>query len=771
MTDRPAAARIAARIEIAGAVQGVGFRPHLHRLAAELGLGGVVRNTAAGVAVEIEGPPGAVDAFIARVGPEAPPLAVVTAVATAPIPPAGRTAFEIRHSVVDGPKSALVLPDIAPCADCLREMADPADRRHRYPFTNCTHCGPRFSIVLGIPYDRANTTMRGFELCAACRAEYRDPADRRFHAQPVACPACGPQLAWWDADGRTRATRDDALRAAVDALRAGGIVAMKGVGGFHLLCDAANPEAVARLRARKHRDEKPFALLYPSLEAVARDARVYATEAALLRAPEAPIVLLARGPGAGALADGVAPGVDTLGAMLPPSPLHHLLAGDFGGPLVATSGNLAEEPLCTRRTEALERLRGIADHFLVHDRPIARPVDDSIARVIDGDPALLRRARGYAPLPVPLAWEGPPVLAVGAHLKGCVALGRGCDVFLSQHLGDLDGAAARDGFERVIGDLEALFDIRPEAVAHDLHPDYAGTRHALATGLPRVPVQHHRAHACALLAERRLDGPILAVSWDGVGLGDDGLPWGGEFFHADWARCVRVAALRAFPLPGGDAAAREPRRAALGLLYAADPTGFLERLPPAWRRAWPRQERAALVRMLERGLQSPRTTSAGRLFDAVAALLGLADRNAYEGQAAMRVEQAAARAAKPRDLPPIALRDAGEYLELDWAPMLDGLLDGLARGVPADALARGFHAALAGAVVAVARRVGLREVGLTGGCFQNALLCAETAGRLRDAGFHPHRHRLVPPNDGGVALGQAAWAMRKERNDVPRGAG
>lgn len=767
MNRVPTAALAAVQVEIEGAVQGVGFRPHLHRLASELGLAGEVRNTAAGVLVEVEGMPDAVAAFVDRVVSEAPPLALVTRMQTESVAPLGRAGFEIRHSLVEGPKTALVLPDIAPCADCLREMADPANRRHRYPFTNCTHCGPRYTIILGIPYDRANTTMRAFPLCADCRGEYEDPANRRFHAQPVACPACGPSLEWWDTDGRVLETRDAALAATVAALRAGEVVALKGVGGFHLLCDAANPDAVARLRARKHRDEKPFALLYADLACLQRDAEVDPIEAALLHAPEAPIVLLARRDGAAALAPGVAPGVDTLGAMLPPSPLHHLIARDFGGPLVATSGNLAEEPLCTRRAEALDRLGGIADHFLMHNRPIARPVDDSIVRVIDGQPTILRRARGYAPLPVILAAAGPPVLAVGAHMKGCVALGTGRNVFLSQHLGDLDSVAARDGFEHAVADLTRLFEVRPAAVAHDLHPDYASTRHAMSLDGPRVPVQHHRAHAYALMAEHQLEGPLLAVAWDGVGLGDDGLPWGGEFFRADWGGCVRVAALRPFPLPGGDAAAREPRRAALGLLHALDPARCWDLAPPALRAAWSDTPPRALLQMLDRGLQSPRTTSVGRLFDAVAALLGIARHNAFEGQAAMRLEQAAVRAA-PAPLPAFSLRGSGEYRELDWAAPLAGLLRGVADGVPPDALARGFHGALADAVCNVARATGLPDVGLSGGCFQNALLCTETAARLRDAGFRVHRHRLVPPNDGGIALGQAAWAMRQEISHVPR---
>ncbi len=727
------------RLRIFGAVQGVGFRPFVYRLAEALALAGWVQNTRQGVIVEVEGMPTVLATFQRRLVDEKPVSAALYSLEPTLLDLAGYTGFDIRPSDDTGDAVTLILPDIALCDACRTELFTPADRRYRYPFINCTHCGPRFSIVTALPYDRPNTTMRGFTMCPACAAEYHDPADRRFHAQPVACPACGPQLALWDAAGKPLATRDDALRAAVDALRGGQIVAVKGLGGFQLLVDARDADAVARLRTRKAREEKPFAVMAPSLDAARALCAVSDDEARLLTGPAAPIVLLDRR--ADVLAHNLAPGNPTLGVMLPYTPLHALLLDALGFPVVATSGNRAEEPICIDEHEALDRLAGIADLFLVHDRPIHRHVDDSIARIVDGRELLLRRARGYAPLPVALPGALPPVLAVGGHLKSTVALAVGPHAIVSQHIGDLESAPAADAFTRVIADLEACYGVTPTTVACDMHPDYRSTQYARARGLPMVPVQHHLAHVLACVHEHGLTGPLLGVAWDGTGFGPDGTIWGGEFFALDDATVCRVAHLRPFPLPGGEAAVREPRRSALGLLHAWGGAGT----PPAG--AFTDAERAALGGMLARGVNCPRTSSVGRLFDAVASLLDLRQVNRFEGQAAMALEFAAV---PTDDGYPMPLVDD----VLGWAPLLAALCADIAAGVSAGVCAGRFQAALAGAIVAMAAQYGAERVLLTGGCFLNRSLLEQSIAFLRRAGHLPYWPQRIPPNDGALALGQ-----------------
>lgn len=735
-------------------MQGVGFRPFVYRLARELSLGGTVSNTPAGVTIEVEGPSAVVEVFFHRLETEKPPLSVIASVDRNALPANGVAEFHIVHSTVEGTVAAHVLPDIATCPDCLREVRDPSDRRYRYPFTNCTNCGPRFSIIQRLPYDRPNTSMAGFAMCAACRAEYDDPADRRFHAQPTACPECGPQLALWDREGAEQATRHEALVAAADAIRAGKAVGVKGLGGFHLVVDACNETAVHMLHERKQRKEKPFALMYPGIDMVRRDCVVSDTDARLLAMPEAPIVLLPR-TGEGPVAPSVAPGSPDLGVMLPYTPLHHLLLDELGSPVVATSGNLSEEPICIDEHEAVRTLGGLADCLLVHDRPIVRHVDDSIVRVVAGREMVLRRARGFAPLPIRVAKPGPVTLAVGAHLKNTVALGKGRDVFISQHIGDLEAVSAHAAHERVAADLKLLFDASPSRVAADLHPDYLSTKHARSLGLPVIGVQHHHAHVVACMAEHGLTDPVLGVSWDGSGYGPDGTIWGGEFLRADARGFDRVAHLHPFRLPGGEAAVKEPRRSALGLLWELPEVARDNALPCM--AAFTDVERANLVRLMERGLNAPVSTSAGRLFDGVAALLGLRQVSRFEGQAAMALEYAA------RDAE-AALLDAAMTLDgttLDWRPLVAALAEAMTGGAGTGALAHAFHEALVEGIVMVAGRTGLADVVLTGGCFQNALLTEHAAARLRAEGFTPHWHRLVPPNDGGVALGQAVVAMEK----------
>ena len=758
------------RVEVRGAVQGVGFRPFVYRLASELGLAGWVVNDTRGVFIEVEGERATLEGFRRRLAAEAPPQSAIHSIEHAWLPPAGLGAFEIRHGDGGGEKRAVLLADMATCADCLAETLAPDGRRRRYPFTNCTNCGPRYSIVRAMPWDRPQTTMAGFPLCPECAREYADPRDRRFHAQPVACPVCGPRLSLTDRDGTPLASGDDALRRAAGALRAGAIVALKGLGGYQLACDAADETAVQRLRLGKGREEKPFALLCADLAAVRRLCDVPGEAAAALGSRECPIVLLARHAGA-PVAPGVAPGLDRLGVMLPATPLHHLLCAEVARPLVATSGNLSDEPIAIDDAEARARLGGIAELFLAHDRPIERHVDDSVGWCVDGAFRLLRRARGYAPMPVRVREPWPAILAVGAHLKNTVALAVDDQVVVSQHIGDLETPEALGAFERVIADLSRLYAFRPAAIAHDAHPDYASTRWALAaaarTGATLVSVQHHHAHLAACLAEHGLEGPALGVTWDGTGYGDDGTVWGGEFLLGDAAAFVRVAHLRPFRLPGGDAAVREPRRSAIGLLAGALGPSWTSRDDLAAVRAFTPRERATLARMIERGVSSPVTTSAGRLFDGFAALLGLAERSTFEGQAAMRLEIAAeggGKGAYPLDLSPSA--PGGPWV-LDWGPMLEAALADVARGLPAAVAAARVHGALVGAIVRVAARAGAARVALSGGCFQNRRLTEGALAALTAAGHEVLLHRHVPPNDGGISLGQAAVAAARLGRRTP----
>jgi hydrogenase maturation protein HypF len=761
------------RLEVRGAVQGVGFRPFVFRLAADLALPGWVLNDARGVFIEVEGPRETLERFRERLVSERPPRAIVQSVEAEWLPPAGFTGFEIRHSREAGVKTALVLPDLATCPDCLAEVLDPAERRHGYPFTNCTNCGPRFTILRALPYDRPNTTMLGFILCPACRTEYQEPRDRRFHAQPIACPSCGPALELWDADGVTLASREMAIAAAARALAQGRIVAVKGLGGFHLMCDARDGAAVARLRERKLRLGKPLALMVRDLDQARELCEVPELAATWLASVEAPILLLPRRPSAPVAAE-VAPRNPYLGVMLPATPLHHLLLRACGFPLVATSGNLSDEPICTNEYKALGRLGAIADLFLVHDRAIERHVDDSVAWIAAGRMRLLRRARGFAPLPVTVRRELPVILAVGAHLKNTVALSVGRQVFISQHIGDLETAEAMGAFERVIADFQRLYGVRPVAIAHDLHPDYLSTRWAQAAAgrdpaaaargaAPRlVGVQHHHAHLAACLAENGVEGRALGVTWDGTGYGTDGTVWGGEFLLGDAAGFERAAHLRPFRLPGGEAAVREPRRSALGLLWEVRGEAVLAADGPGVARLFDDAELRVLARMLDRGLNCPVTTSMGRLFDAVAALVGLQPSVTFEGEAAMALEwlaDPAERGAYPVDsLPGSAPVGARPALVLDWEPMLDAVLEDIRRGVPRGVISARFHNGLVRAAVNVAAVVGEERVALSGGCFQNRLLTERLAAALEGAGHTVLLHAQVPPNDGGVSLGQIVVA-------------
>jgi len=741
-----AAAR--ARVVVRGAVQGVGFRPFVYRLATELQLNGWVSNTGQGVFIEVEGLPASVQQFLVRVEQEKPPRASIQSLESSILDPASYEKFEIRESEETGGKTVVILPDIATCADCVREIFDPNDRRFGYPFTNCTNCGPRFTIIESLPYDRANTSMKCFVMCAECDREYHDPLDRRFHAQPNACPRCGPRIELWDGAGRTIAQSQEALLNAAEMIRAGKILAFKGIGGFQLLVDARNDAAVVSLRERKHREEKPLAVMCPTIEGVRETCEISELEDRLLRSAESPIILLRRH---SAISPSVAPGNPTLGVMLPYTPLHYLLMRELGFPVVATSGNLSDEPICIDESEAVSRLGGIADFFLVHDRPIVRHMDDSIVRTMGGREMVLRRARGYAPLPIPLKQSAPTILGVGAHLKNTVALSVGRQVFVSQHIGDLETKEAYSAFCAVAKDLPRLYEAKPEVIACDLHPDYLSTKYAAQLPAPSSEVQHHWAHIASCMAENELEPPALGVAWDGTGYGTDGTIWGGEFLLAKGGVCERVAHLRQFRLPGGNAAIKQPRRSCLGLLHEI----FREEL---WERDelladFSTQELPLLRQMLEKKVNAPLTSSAGRLFDAVASLIGLRQQASFEGQAAMEMEFAVQSGVV--EVYPFSLGD-GLPVVIDWEPAIRGILQDRQSGKSVGIVAAKFHNMLAEAIVAVGRKIGEPKIVLSGGCFQNRYLTERSIDRLRQENFRPYWHQRVPPNDGGIALGQVA---------------
>jgi hydrogenase maturation protein HypF len=751
------------RIDVRGAVQGVGFRPFVYQCAMKLDLSGWVENTTFGVRLEAEGEADDIAALLRAIEEAPPPNASIVSIDVKELEPRAEEAFFIRSSTSEGARIAQILPDLATCRDCLGELFDPNDRRYLYPLINCTHCGPRYSIVEDVPYDRARTSMRHFPMCPACRAEYEDPLNRRFHAEPNACPVCGPRIFLWDGVGAVLARDHDALLGTAEAIRAGKIVAAKGIGGFHLIVDARNDEAVRRLRARKGRAEKPFAVMFPSLTQLERECEVAPQERALLVGPACPIVLLRSRPGR--VAACVAPNNPRLGVLLPYAPLHHLLMRELGFPIVATSGNLSDEPIATDEAEALVRLAGIADLFLVHNRPIVRPIDDSVARIVCGRDQLLRRARGYAPAPIRVDGLPSGILALGGHMKTTVAVTLEDAVLLSQHLGDLETVAAREAHRRAVDDMMKLRGLAPRLVVHDLHPDYATSRMAAEMGPPVAAVQHHLAHVAACMAEHGIAPPVLGVAWDGTGYGTNGTIWGGEFLLVTDEGWRRVAHLRGFCLPGGELAVREPRRAAIGLLYEAfgEDAFAMDDLPPVVE--FSLAERKVMQTMLRNGVNAPRTSSVGRLFDGFAALSGLRQRTSYEGQTAAEFEWAAdgIDAGKPYVFPLTASPAKDMSWILDWKPALDRLLSDRRAGVPAGAISAAFHAGLVAALVSVAQRIGERRVVLTGGCFQNVRLTETAVAALRAAGHEPIWHRAVPPNDGGIALGQAVWAAWSEQ--------
>jgi hydrogenase maturation protein HypF len=758
----PARARVRARVE--GVVQGVGFRPFVHRLAREHTLDGWVRNDARGVLLEVEGEQATLERFLARLSEQAPQLALVESVRHEPLRPIGERGFRILQSTRAGAGATLVSADVAPCHECLAELLDPGNRRYRYPFINCTACGPRFTIIRGVPYDRPRTTMAGFEMCAACAAEYADPASRRFHAQPNACAECGPSARLIDRAGGEIATADPVAGAAA-ALLAGQIVAVKGVGGYQLACRADDARTLAELRRRKGREEKPFALMAADLEGLRELVALSPAEHELVCGRERPVVIAPRLPGA-PVAAGVADGSRELGVMLPSTPLHHLLLADVGRPLVMTSGNLADEPIAFEDEDALARLASIAELFLLHDRPIHVRADDSVVRALAGAsrrPLMIRRARGYVPGSLSLPLATPPLLACGAELKSTFCLANGSRAWVGAHVGDLRNWQTLRSFGEGIAHLEALFSVEPEVLAHDLHPDYLSTAYALRrTGVELVGVQHHHAHLAACLAEHGEHGPAIGAIYDGSGLGSDGSIWGGELLVGDLERVERAGHLQPVRLPGGDAAVREPwRMACAWLLAALDgeaplPPGIAGRVDP---RRWERV--AALARS---GLASPVTTSVGRLFDAVAALCGIRMTVREEGRAAAELEAAAS--PLERRAYPMPVVDA-EVLRLDARETVRAIIRELSAGVSPALVSARFHNGLADAtaraVALLAERHGVRTAVLSGGVFQNRLLLERCADALAGRGLRVLIPQRLPPNDGGIAYGQAAVAAARLR--------
>jgi hydrogenase maturation protein HypF len=748
------------RIVLRGAVQGVGFRPFVYRLATEMKLFGWVNNSSQGVFIEVEGDRPDLDHFLSRLQYEKPPRSFIQSLESSFLDSVGYESFEVRPSDEGGPKTALVLPDIATCPDCLKEIFDPQNRRYLYPFTNCTNCGPRFTIIEDLPYDRRYTTMKIFPMCENCRSEYENPSDRRFHAQPNACPECGPYLELWDGAGKKIDFRHNALLLAAAAIRQGKIVAIKGIGGFHLMVDARDEEAVKRLRERKEREEKPLALMYPSLEIVKAHCQVSEGEERLLLSPEAPIVLLKK-KATNEIAASIAPGNPYLGVMLPYSPLHHLLLNELGFPVVATSGNRSEEPICIDENQALLRLSGIADLLLVHNRPIVRHVDDSIVRLAAGRELVMRRARGFAPLPAYINTPAPAILAVGAHLKNTVAISMDKQVVISQHIGDLETAQAFDAFSHVIDDLSRLYDIKPVQVASDLHPDYLSTKYAQKRGIENIAVQHHYAHIMSCMAENEIEAPVLGVSWDGTGLGIDNTIWGGEFLRINDKSFERFGHFRQFRLPGGEKAVVEPCRAALGVLFEIFGSNFssISDLPTL--QAFDKEKLSVITKMLEQGLNSPVTSSAGRLFDAVSSIIGMRQVMRYEGQAAMELEFAIGDI-KINESYPFEAKNNEELVVVNWERLILSIVDDYRNNVAPGLISAKFHNSMAEIIVECARQSGGKKIVLSGGCFQNKYLLERSVDRLTQEGFRPYFHQRIPPNDGGIALGQIMAALRQK---------
>jgi hydrogenase maturation protein HypF len=735
-------------------VQGVGFRPFVYSLARELHVNGWVNNSSAGVFIEAECDAATLDLFIARLHTEKPLHAIIYSSETTFLDSVGYDGFTIRYSDSSEEPTTLILPDLALCDACLKEMSDRDNRRYRYPFITCTHCGPRYSIITSLPYDRPNTTMKDFSLCPECAKEYADPSDRRFHAQPIACQKCGPHIELWDRSGSVVCRDDDAILETARAVRSGRIVAMKGLGGFQLLADATSEAAVGKLRKRKIREEKPFAVMAKGIGMVRELCEVSDQEARMLLSPASPIVLLKKQTGITSVAQDVAPRNPYLGIMLPYTPLHHLLMHELDMPIVATSGNISDEPMCIDEREAVKKLGTIADLFLVHNRPIRRYVDDSIVRIVDGREMVVRRARGYAPLPLRTKASVPePLLAVGGHLKNTIAVQKNNMIFVSQHIGDLETLPALNCFHETIDDIAALYHVQPGVIVHDAHPDYASTHAAFRMPGKHIALQHHYAHIASCMAEHELNEPLLGIAWDGTGYGLDGTIWGGEFIMYDGFTFSRIGTFSPFPLPGGDAAVKESIRSAIGMLYAAGGRSAVEQIVSG--KMMPANEVSLILQMLEKNINSPMTSSVGRIFDGIGALLGIRHHSQFEGQTAMEVEFAAGISDDCNEYPfSLDATDSGIFT-VQWNEIIRSVLDDRQAGISVNDIARRFHTTLASVILNAAQKVGMKKVLLSGGCFQNMILLESTIALLRRYHFSPYWHQRIPTNDGGISVGQA----------------
>ena len=752
------------RIEVSGIVQGVGFRPYIYRLATSKNLTGMVRNTSAGATIEVQGLSENVQGFLKQLPLDAPPLARIENLAVSEIPCNGDREFRILGSQ-GGEVRTLISPDVAVCSDCLRELFDTADRRHRYPFINCTNCGPRFTIVRDIPYDRPHTSMAVFPMCPECQAEYDNPLDRRFHAQPNACWKCGPHVELWDKNGKIIECQDPVAEAAIQ-LRAGRIVAVKGLGGFHLAADATNSTAVALLRERKRRVEKPFAIMVPNIATASEICEVEDAARSILESPQRPIVLLPWEAG-GPVVTEAAPFNRYLGVFLPYTPLHYLLLaeGKFKA-LVMTSGNLSEEPIAIANDEAVTRLSGLADYFLVHNRDILLRCDDSVVRIVDGSARQMRRSRGFVPVPVFLKEELPAILAVGGELKNTICLTKGSHAFLSQHVGDLENVESYKFFGEAVEHLEKILEIQPKIIAHDLHPDYFSTKWALAQkGVQFVGVQHHHAHIASCMAENHLDGQVIGIALDGTGYGTDGRIWGGEVLVASYAEFERAAHFEYVPLPGGSAAIREPWRMAVSYLAQHFGNEFLNFSVPFVQQLDP-QKTKLLLQMLKSGVNSPLTSSCGRLFDAVAALIGIRQQVNYEAQAAIELEMAIG-ACDDAQAYPFELKTRDNCWTIGTRPLFEAIISDLRGDMPTEVISQRFHNGLVEILTLVTTQVrektGLQRICLSGGTFQNMYLAAKLQMRLLTAGFQVFTHHEVPAGDGGLSLGQAIVTAHRSK--------
>ncbi len=754
-------------IRIRGAVQGVGFRPFVYRLATELGLNGWVTNDTSGVNIEVEGPGERVERFAELLNARKPSLAAIHSMDQKILKPVGYKKFEIRESSSVEDKTALVLPDIATCDDCLDEINSPTERRFNYPFTNCTNCGPRYTIIEGLPYDRKTTAMKNFGMCSSCGKEYKQPSDRRFHAQPIACPKCGPKVFLTDAKGKVFSRESKSVEESAERIREGRIVALKGLGGFLLVCDARNTDAVKRLRQKKYREEKPLAVMYPDIKSVKEDCEVNQLEEETMLSPRHPIVLLKRKENF-SLAKNVAPNNPYLGVMLPYTPLHHILMKILGFPIVATSGNKTDDPIAIDNEEALKRLGGIADFFLLHDRPILRRVDDSVVRVMENRLSILRRARGYAPLPIVIDKQSKKnILALGGHLKNTISFSKGNNIFVSQHIGDLETREAIGSFREVIDSLGRLYDFSPHAVAVDMHPNYESTKFgeelASRKGVDVVRVQHHHAHVASCMCENRIDDTVMGVAWDGTGYGTDGQAWGSEFLIADYKGFERFAHFIPFQLPGGEAAIRKVSHSALGALYTTFGDDiFSEKFNsiPALK-AFNDKEIRLLTDCMKTKLNSPMVYGMGRLFDAVSSILGVRQSCSFEGQAAMQLE-----------FEGMGVKTKGVYrykigskkpAVVDWRPMVSDIVHDYILGTDRSVISYKFHQTLARIIFDVADLSGIRKVVLSGGVFQNALLNSLVRKEFEGKKFRIYEHSDIPTNDGGISVGQVAVAIEQSR--------